>query len=41
MTFDDYKYHEKESTSFLLINELNREFNKKIFIKCSDKLNKN
>lgn len=40
MTFDDYKYHEKESTSFLLINELNREFNKKIFIKCSDKLNK-
>ena len=40
MTFDDYKRHEQENTSFLIINELNREVNKKLFIKCSDILKK-
>ena len=42
MTFDNYEEHEKENKSFLLINELNRQLNKDVFMRLSDKLgNKN
>lgn len=36
MTFDDYMIHEKESETFLLINKLNRQFNKDVLIRASD-----
>ncbi len=36
MTFDDYMIHEKESETFLLINELNRKFNKDVLKRVSD-----
>ena len=36
MTFDNYERHEEESTSFLVINELNREYHKPIFKRLSD-----
>ncbi len=41
MTFDDYMIHEKESETFLLINELNRKFNKDVLKRVSDLKNKN
>lgn len=40
MTFDDYMIHEKESETFLLINELNRKFNKDVLKRVSDLKNK-
>ncbi len=36
MTFDDYMVHEEESKTFLLINELNRKFNKDVLFRASD-----
>ncbi|MBO8427208.1 MAG: DNA polymerase IV [Firmicutes bacterium] len=36
MTFDNFLTHEKESKTFLLVNELNREFNKNLFKRLSD-----
>lgn len=36
MTFDDYEIHENENKTGLLINKLNREFNKEVFKKVSD-----
>ena len=36
MTFDNYEKHENENKVGLLINRLNREVNKDIFIRLSD-----
>ena len=36
MTFEDFAKHEKNSKSFIIMNELNREYNKPIFKKLSD-----
>ncbi len=36
MTFDNYKEHEKESDTYLLINEINRKFNKEVVKRASD-----
>lgn len=40
MTFDDYMYHEKESETYLLINEINRKFNKEVVKRASDVIKK-
>ena len=40
MTFDNYKDHEEESKTFLLINDINRKFNKEVVKRASD-INKN
>ncbi|MBP5694645.1 MAG: DNA polymerase IV [Bacilli bacterium] len=36
MTFDDYMVHESENKTQLLINQLNRDYNKEIFMRLSD-----
>ncbi len=36
MTFEDYQMHEQENKTQLLINELNREYNKNLFMRLSD-----
>ena len=40
MTFDNYKDHEEESKTFLLINDINRKFKKEVVKRASD-INKN
>ena len=40
MTFDNYKEHEEESKTFLLINDINRKFKKEVVKRASD-INKN
>ncbi len=36
MTFDNYKIHEEKSKTFLLINDINRKFNKEVVKRASD-----
>lgn len=36
MTFDNYEIHEKENETYLLINKINREFNKEVVKRTSD-----
>ena len=36
MTFDNFKIHEEESKTFLIINDINRKFNKEVVKRASD-----